>query len=193
MKFSIFVCIALFLGILTGHFYQINTGYIYEIVILLLIFIIGIEVGQSFNLNELKKIGIIGIVLPCLTFIGSFLGGLVCAYFLNIGLKWGGAIAAGCGWYSLTGPIIAKKSAFFGIIGFLANFIRELIVILIYPFIIKKLRREIVISIGGATTMDTTLPLIAKFGDYEMVLIALIHGVIITLLIPILLPIILSF
>jgi uncharacterized membrane protein YbjE (DUF340 family) len=40
------------------------------------------------------------------------------------------------------------------------------------------------ISAGGATTMDTTLPVITKYSGQEFVVIALFHGMIIDFSVP---------
>jgi uncharacterized membrane protein YbjE (DUF340 family) len=51
-------------------------------------------------------------------------------------------------------------SPFAGALGFTSNFIRELLTIFIYP---KMRDKTTSISIGGATTMDSTLPIISSF------------------------------
>ena len=40
------------------------------------------------------------------------------------------------------------------------------------------------ICAGGATTMDTTLPIITKFSGSEYVMVALFHGIIIDFSVP---------
>ena len=183
------VCIVLMLiaGIFAGYFYAPDLGKFYEIILYLIIFLIGIELGQSFKLTEIRKLGILAIKLPLATMTGSMVGGVTTALLLKMKLKWGLAIGAGCGWYSLTGPLIAKYSPIYGTLGFLANIGRELIAILLYPLLLKITKKEIIISIGGATTMDTTLPIITKLGGPELALIAFIHGFVLTILIPIVL------
>lgn len=105
----------------------------------------------------------------------------------------------GCGrlcWYSLTGPpLIAQYSAVYGTLGFLANLTREMFTVLLYPpLAIKRVGKEAAVSMGGATTMDTTLPpLMTKFGGSEVALIAFVHGFVLTALVPFVVPFILGF
>ncbi len=187
MNFSICIVLALIAGIFTGHFFASDFGKLYEIILYSIIFLIGIELGQSFKLTEIRKLGSLVIKLPLATLAGSMLGGVATALLLKMKLKWGLAIGAGCGWYSLTGPLIAKYSPIYGTLGFLANLCREILTILLYPLLLKVIKKEIAISIGGATTMDTTLPIITKLGGPELALIAFIHGFVLTILIPIVL------
>jgi len=77
----------------------------------------------------------------------------------------------------------------FGLLGFAVNILREIIMFIMYPVLSKRMPLE-AICIGGATTANTTLPIITRFGGGEVALIAFIHGIIIALLIPIILPII---
>jgi len=193
MRFLIYVLLVLVAGILTGHFYAPEFGNLYEIMLYLLIMIIGIDLGQSFRLREIRKLGGLAIKLPLSTLLGSLLGGLAASLSLGIELKWGLAIAAGCGWYSLTGPLIAQYSAVYGTLGFLANLTREIFTVLLYPLVIGRIRKELAVSMGGATTMDTTLPIMTKFGGSEVGLIAFIHGFVLTALVPFIVPFILQF
>ena len=56
---------------------------------------------------------------------------------------------------------------------------------LIIPFVARKISPYSAISVGGATSMDTTLPIIAKSTSEEFALIAFIHGVLLSLAVPI--------
>jgi len=58
--------------------------------------------------------------------------------------------------------------------------------------LVKYLGRLISIAPGGATTMDVTLPLIKKTAGDEMVLPALINGIVLSALVPILVPLFLK-
>ncbi|HBK85835.1 MAG TPA: hypothetical protein DDZ53_07385, partial [Firmicutes bacterium] len=49
------------------------------------------------------------------------------------------------------------------------------------------------IAPGGATTMDTTLSLLARYGTNESVLAALINGIVLSIAVPILVPLFASF
>jgi len=190
--FLYLVLASLVAGILVGHIFTPDFGNAYEIMLYALIFLIGVDLGLSFSTGELRKVGRKALLLPFLTLTGSILGGLLAALVLGIEMRWGLAIGAGCGWYSLTGPLIAQYSAVYGAVGFLGNLLREILTITLYPLAIRKLNPEKAIVIGGATTMDTTLPIMARFGGKEVALVAFVHGFILTAIVPFLLPLILT-
>ncbi|HIP88418.1 MAG TPA: lysine exporter LysO family protein [Thermococcus paralvinellae] len=192
MIFLHLVLASLFIGFLVGKYTTVQFGSLYEIMLYLLIFIIGLDLGRSTRTEELKKLGKMALILPLATVIGSLLGGLLASFLLNIPIKWALGISAGFGWYSLTGPLLAQYSAIYGVIGFLANLTREILTILFYPLAIKKIPKELAVSIGGTTTMDSTLPIIVKFGGKEITIVAFVHGLILTAIAPFLIPIILQ-
>jgi len=193
MSFLYLVVSSLLLGMLVGKYTTLDFGNLYEFMLYLLIFTIGIDIGKSKGLREeLKKLGKLSLLLPASTVVGSLAGGFLASLLLKVPLKWGLAISAGFGWYSLTGPLLATYSPIYGVTGFLANLTREILTIIFYPLAIKKVPKEKAIVMGGATTMDTTLPLMAKFGGTEITLLAFVHGFVLTAIAPFLIPLILQ-
>ncbi|AIF69104.1 membrane protein [Palaeococcus pacificus DY20341] len=193
MSFLYLVLTSLFLGLLVGKYTTLDFGNLSSIMLYLLIFIIGLDVGRSKGLREeIKKLGRIALILPVATVFGSLLGGLLASLLAGFSLKWGLAISAGFGWYSLTGPLLTQYSPIYGVIGFLANLTREVLTIIFYPLVIKKVPKELAVSMGGATTMDSTLPVLVKFGGREITLIAFVHGFILTALAPFLISLIIQ-
>ena len=192
MRFLFLVIASLTLGIAVGQVYSPDFGNAYEITLYVLIFLIGMDLGLNFNGEELRKLGREALTLPIKTLVGSILGGLVASLLLGIEPKWGLAIGAGCGWYSLTGPLIAQYSAVYGAVGFLGNLMREILTITLYPVAIRRIDPEKAVAMGGATTMDTTLPVITKFGGRKVSLVAFVHGFILTSVVPFVVPLILS-
>ncbi|WP_297461351.1 lysine exporter LysO family protein [Thermococcus sp.] len=192
MRFSVHVLVSLLLGVAVGRVYGPDFGNLYEIMLYALILLVGIDIGQSFKPEELGKLGGTALKLPFATLAGSLLGGLAASLLLGIELRWGLAISAGCGWYSLTGPLIGRYSPTYGTLGFLANLIRELLTVLFYPIVIRIIPGELAVSMGGATTMDTTLPVMAMFGGRDVALVAFVHGFVLTAVVPFLIPLFLS-
>lgn len=193
MSLLYFVLVSLVLGMVVGKITTFDFGNFYELMLYLLIFIIGVDIGKSKGLREeLRKLGKMALLLPVATIIGSLIGGFLASMLLGVSLKWGLGIAAGFGWYSLTGPLLAAYSPIYGVVGFLANLTREILTIIFYPVAIKRIPKEVGIVMGGATTMDTTLPIIAKFGGTEITLLAFVHGFILTAIAPFLIPLILQ-
>ena len=107
------------------------------------------------------------------TITGSLLGGVLASLILSIPLKWALAIAAGCGWYSFAGPLIGQYSVLYGAVGFLGNMIREIFMITLYPIGSKKVSKTAMLTVGGASTMDSTLGIVKKYSDHRTVLVSL--------------------
>lgn len=192
MRFLYFILTALIAGVVVGHYWGPKFGNAYELMLYLLIFLVGLDLGMNFKITDLKKVGRSAVIMPFLTVIGSLFGALIASVILGVPLKWGLAVGAGCGWYSLTGPLIAQYSVVYGTVGFLANLLREILTIILYPVLARRISPEKAVVLGGATTMDTTLPIIASFGGREVALVAFVHGFILTAIVPFLVPLVLS-
>jgi uncharacterized membrane protein YbjE (DUF340 family) len=94
----------------------------------------------------------------------------------------------GMGWYTLAGPLItASLGTMAGAVAFFSNFIRELFTFLAYPVFASRLGKRNAITLGGATTMDTTLTIVSAVGGRETAAVSFLHGLIISLLVPFLL------
>ena len=71
------------------------------------------------------------------------------------------AVGAGFGYYSLSSIFITQyKGPELGTIALLSNIMREIITLLCAPLLVRWFGNLAPISAGGATTMDTTLPII---------------------------------
>jgi len=153
---------------------------------------IGVGLGKERLLREgLKKYGWRVLLIPLLVAAGSIAGASLCGFFLDLTCKETAAVGAGFGWYSLSGVLLTGlHSAELGALAFLANILRELMAILTLPLVVKTLGNLVGIAPGGATTMDVTLPLIEKVAGREFVLPAFINGVVLSLLVPLLVPLI---
>ncbi|MDF2616165.1 MAG: hypothetical protein K0Q47_820 [Sedimentibacter sp.] len=66
---------------------------------------------------------------------------------------------------------------------------REIIAFISIPFIAKHIGYLETIAVGGAISMDTGLPIITRNTSQEVVIISFISGIIISLMVPILVPI----
>jgi len=145
--------------------------------------------GFSFGLDKeamvkLKRTGTKILVLPFLVALGSLLGGLLGGLVLHIDIVGSMAVSAGYAWYTLAGPLIGQLfGAEFGVLGFATNFLRELFTIVAIPLIFRFDRHAPVAS-GGASTMDTTLPVIVRYCGSDMLITAFSNGFILTLMAP---------
>ncbi|HLN50875.1 MAG: lysine exporter LysO family protein [Thermoplasmata archaeon] len=103
------------------------------------------------------------------------------------------ASAFAFGWYSLAGPLVAARDgAALGLLAFLTNFVRENLTMLLSPLLGRRLRGEGLAAIGGATSMDTTLYFVTRYGDAEAGSLALASGLVLTLTASLVLPAILA-
>lgn len=131
------------------------------------------------------------LLLPLWTVLGTYLGALILSILTSFSLKETLALSSGFGWYSLSGIMITDLGyPILGSISFLANIFRESFTFFLIPFFAKFGRRFFYssICIGGATTMDVTLPMITTNYGASSMIPAMYHGLVITLLVPFLIP-----
>ncbi len=199
--FIIKVIIALISGILIGFtIFPQNflpfLDYLINFNLCFLLLFAGYEIGKTSNIKkELRETSYIVFLITLSTIIGSMFGAFIAGQIIGFNPLYSISIGAGFGWYSLTGPLLMQFiNPYIGAIGFTANILREILTILFFPYFEKIFVVFAAISMGGATTMDSTLPIIIKsVSDKKYILIAFIHGAILTILAPILIPFILSF
>ena len=157
-------------------------------ILYLLLFFVGIQIGTNKNiLNVTKSVGFKIMLVPLATTIGTFAGAIAISFLLNErSITDCLSVGAGFAYYSLSSIIITEyRGAELGTIALLANIIREFFVLLLAPWIVKYFGKLAPISAGGATTMDTTLPIISRYSGSDYVIIALFHGIIIDFSVPI--------
>ena len=156
--------------------------------LMLLMFSVGISVGT--NKDVFKKLGnhhIKILIIPVGVIIGSLGGGIISALVLGMPLNEGLAIASGLGWYSLAGVLLTDLAgAEIGTIAFLSSLMREVIAFMIIPFVAKRFNNYTAIAPAAATSEDTTLPILIKYTNEEIVLIAVVNGVVCSTLVPVL-------
>lgn len=186
---------SLLCGILAGYFILppgviSNLDKISSFALNLLILSVGIDLGSNKEVFcSIKETGIRILLIPASIISGSLLGGAITALLYRMPVSLGLAISSGFGWYSLSGVLLATISGpEAGTIAFLTNVFRELIAVLTIPVLAKKLNHLTAIAPAGATSMDTTLPLILEVTDSKTVVVSFINGAILSSLVPILLP-----
>lgn len=156
----------------------------------ILIISVGIDIG--FNKEVFKKVkeyNLKILLIPIGIIVGSIGGSVVAGVFLGLSPNEAAAVGSGFGWYSLSAVILSDiGSAELGTMAFLSNIIREVMSIVLIPILVKYLNKYTSIATAGATSMDTLLPVITKFTDEEVAVIAVVSGVILTAVVPILVP-----
>lgn len=160
-----------------------------------LLFLVGVGVGSSSDtLIILRRVNWKIVLVPTAVIFGSLLGAGLVAHFLpGISVREGTAVGAGFGYYSLSSVIISQVySQQLGVVALLANMIREMLTLLLTPLLTRYLGKLAPIAAGGATAMDTTLPIITRFTGSEYAVIAVFSGLVLTVLVPFLLLFILG-
>lgn len=151
---------------------------------------IGLDLGESRETwQKLRRMQWRVFLVPLLVAIGSLLGAALGGVVLNLPFNESLAVGAGFGWYSLSGILLAKiYQVETGALAFMTNVVRELLAILLIPVLARRIGKIVAVAPGGATTMDTTLPLIARVTDTETTLVAFVNGLVLSILVPVLVP-----
>jgi len=156
----------------------------------ILILFVGIDIGMNKSIfKDVKKHGLLLILVPVSIVAGSVVGSLIAGIFVQMDNNLSLAVGAGYGWYSLSGILLTKlHSAEIGAISFMTNVFREIFAILTIPFLAKYLNHYSTIAPSGAASMDTMLPLVSRYTSPEVVVISFFNGVVLSSLVPILVP-----
>ncbi len=132
------------------------------------------------------------LLLPAGIIVGSLLGAAAISPLLPISLRDALAIGSGMGYYSLSSILIADlRGETLGALALLSNILRELLTFIIAPLLVRIGGKLGPIASGGATVMDTTLPVTIKYAGKEYVVIGFISAVVVTMAVPILIALIL--
>ncbi len=152
-----------------------------------LIFAVGFSVGNDTQmLRRFKQLNPLLLLLPLMTIIGTLAGTAVIAFALpHRSLTECLAVGSGFAYYSLSSVIITQyHGPELGTVALLANILREVITLLGAPLMVRWFGRLAPISAGGATTMDTTLPIITRCCGQEYVILSMFHGFLVDFSVP---------
>ena len=155
-----------------------------------LMFSVGISIGMQRGMaSKIREYHFKIFIIPIGVIIGSFIGGVLCAMFFDMPIGHGAAVASGMGWYSLAGATISQMGgAELGSIAFMSNLMREIFSFVLIPFLAVKLNYYTCIASAGATSEDTTLPVMLKYTNEETVVLSVFNGVICSFFVPLLIP-----
>lgn len=164
-------------------------------VLYLLMFQVGLSIGSDKKLKE-----ILGSIRPKLLLVpfATIAGTLVFSALVSLLLtQWSVfdclAVGSGFAYYSLSSILITqlkepslgvRLAAELGTIALMANIMREIMTLLCTPLFVKYFGRLSPICAGGATTMDTTLPIITRYSGKELVFVSIFHGIIVDFSVP---------
>lgn len=174
---------------------DIDLSGISKYILYILTFSVGLSLGLDRTLlPTIKSQPVRMLLLPLSTMIGTFIGAFAAWFTINaiaigqqqeIGILDALCVSAGFGYYSLSSILLNEaRGVELGTMALAANIIRELMTVVFAPLMAKLFGKLAPISSGGATTMDSTLPIIQNAVGNEYVPISIFHGVVVDFSVP---------
>jgi uncharacterized membrane protein YbjE (DUF340 family) len=181
-----YIVSALVLGVLVGYLNSnwgsIEAGlwvsdYVFNVALIVLLFVMGLVFGlDKESVGKMRRMGLKILVIPLAVALGSVAGGAVGGLVLGLDVVKTMAVTAGYGWYTLAGPVVGQFfGAQWGALGFVVNFLRELLTIVTISVTVR-IDKYAPIALGGATTMDTALPVIVRYCGSDSLIVAFSSG-----------------
>lgn len=160
---------------------------------------VGMGIGSDSRLREiLRTVSPRMLLVPCATVVGTIAASAAVSLLLA---RWSApqvlAVGCGFGYYSLSSILVAsvgeasmgaQVAAELATIALMANIFREIFTLLLSPLMVRWFSPLAPICAGGATTMDTTLPVITRFSGREWVFVSIAHGMVVDFSVPFLVP-----
>lgn len=164
-------------------------------VLYLLMLQVGLSIGSDKKLKEiLGSIRPKLLLVPLATIVGTLSFSALAGLLLS---KWSVfecmAVGSGFAYYSLSSILITELkapslgvqlAAELGTIALMANIIREIMALLGAALFVRYFGRLAPICAGGATTMDTTLPIITRYSGKDLVFVSIFHGILVDFTVP---------
>lgn len=191
MKGSLIIVGFFALGVLCGMYrlipYDFTQGNLSFYALCALMFSVGISVGNDpQTLRNFRSLNPRLVFLPVMTILGTLAGcAVVSLFFSHRSVADCMAVGSGFGYYSLSSIFITEyKGPELGTIALLSNITREIITLLFAPLLVRWFGNLAPISAGGATTMDTTLPIITRYSGQSFVVVSIFHGFVVDFSVP---------
>lgn len=191
MKGSLIILSFFATGLLLGIFRLIPASVYHPdisfYVLCALMFSVGFSIGNDpATIRQFRHLNPRVIFLPLMTIAGTWLGALVVSIiFRSHSTTDYLAVASGFGYYSLSSILITHyKGVELGTIALLSNILREVLTLLLAPWMVKYFGKLAPIAAGGATTMDTTFPVIVQNSGKNYSIVSVYHGFIMDFSVP---------
>ncbi len=195
---TIGIVISAALGIFSGYAFLPDrfisaTGWLLVIGLSIVLFFVGVDLGRDGTVvKNLKSAGWRVFAFPVAIAMGSFAGCMVGSLFLPISCIDSALVASGMGWYSLAPVIITPYSEEIAAISFMHNVLREMLSIVLVPFVAKYIGYLECIALPGSTGMDICLPVVEKVTSPSIVVYSFVAGVVLSLAVPIITPLLVT-
>lgn len=191
MKGSLIIVGFFILGIMCGLMHwlpDLNAyGNVSYLTLCALLLCVGITVGNNTTIiDTFRQLDRRLMLLPLMTIVGTLAATAIASLALpHRSLTDCLAVGSGFGYYSLSSIFITQyRGPELGTIALLANIIREVFTLLGAPLLVRYFGPLSPISCGGATTMDTTLPIITRTSGEDFVILSLFHGFLVDFSVP---------
>jgi len=157
-----------------------------------LMLFVGISIGADTSaLSVIKKVKYKILLVPAVVIIGSLLGAFAVSFFLPYKLNELLGVASGFGYYSLSSLILKDIcNEEIATLALLSNIFREIGTLLLAPLMAIAFGKLAPIASGGATAMDSTLPIVITASGKEYAMISVFSGIVLTILVPFLVPLV---
>ena len=200
MKGSLMIVGFFLLGTLCGMFHllpsDLSQSNISFYALCALMFSVGISIGNDpQTLRNFRSLNPRLVLLPVATILGTLSAAALVSLILpHRSVSECMAIGSGMGYYSLSSIFITQyKGPELGTLALLSNILREIMTLLCAPLLVRWFGNLAPISAGGATTMDTTLPIITRTAGQQFVIVSIFHGFITDFSVPFLVTFFCSF
>lgn len=182
------ICVAI--GFAIGHF--LPTKWLppdnsMTVLLMILILLVGIGLkGSGITLKEVM-INKRGLQVSVVFTLAVLLSGVIFALlFDEVSITQGMALSAGFGWYSLSAIVMTEAyGAVWGSVALFNDLLREFAALLFIPVVMRR-TPSAAVGLGGATSLDFTLPVIQQSGGLAIVPLAISFGFIINIVSPVL-------
>ena len=200
MKSSFIILCCFITGILLAYYRyvpDIFLTYDYSNYILpVMMFFVGIGIGGDIKslYVPIKKYKLKIILIPLATIFGSIIITALISPLFDITTKETIAIGSGFGYYSLSAIFLNKLAGYeIGMMALISNMTREITALLFIPILARYCGKLAPISAAGATSIDTTLPIIAKSCGDQFIVISIFHGILVDISVPIIISLLYFF
>ena len=188
-----FICAGCLMGVANDFQFDLHDLSMY--VLYALMFQVGIGIGSNKKLKELvKSLRPKMLLVPMATIVGTLLFSAFASLLLS---QWSVfdcmAVGSGFAYYSLSSILITQfkepsiglqLATELGTIALLANISREILTLLAAPLLVRWFGNLAPISVGGATTMDTTLPIITRTAGQQFLVVSIFHRLVVDFSVP---------
>ena len=200
MKSSFIILCCFITGILLAYYRYVPDIFLtYDYsnyIIPVMMFFVGIGIGGDIKslYVPIKKYKLKIILIPLATIFGSIIITALISPLFDITTKETIAIGSGFGYYSLSAIFLNKLAGYeIGMMALISNMTREITALLFIPILARYCGKLAPISAAGATSIDTTLPIIAKSCGEQFIVISIFHGILVDISVPIIISLLYYF